>query len=85
MMFCLVRTEPEAKKHAGISYLLIPMDAPGIDVRPLVDMTLKAGFNEVFFTDVAIPEENIVGKKGYQTFLSTSDTVNETCSSRRAH
>ena len=64
MMFCLVRTEPEAKKHAGISYLLIPMDAPGIDVRPLVDMTLKAGFNEVFFTDVAIPEENIVGKRG---------------------
>jgi len=64
MMFCLVRTEPEAKKHAGISYLLIPMDTPGIDVRPLIDMTLKAGFNEVFFTDVAIPEENIVGKRG---------------------
>tara|TARA_A100001011_G_C14321433_1_gene850887 strand:- start:1499 stop:2734 length:1236 start_codon:yes stop_codon:yes gene_type:complete len=64
MMFCLVRTEPEAKKHAGISYLLIPMNAPGIDVRPLVDMTLKAGFNEVFFSDVTIPEENIVGKRG---------------------
>jgi len=64
MMFCLVRTEPEAKKHAGISYLLIPMGTPGIDVRPLIDMTLKAGFNEVFFTDVAIPEENIVGKRG---------------------
>ena len=64
MMFCLVRTEPEAKKHAGISYLLIPMKTPGIDIRPLVDMTLKAGFNEVFFTDIIIPETNIVGKRG---------------------
>ena len=64
MMFCLVRTEPDALKHAGISYLLIPMDAPGIEIRPLVDMTLNAGFNEVFFTDVTIPEENIVGKRG---------------------
>tara|TARA_B100001250_G_C19809222_1_gene794986 strand:- start:291 stop:1514 length:1224 start_codon:yes stop_codon:yes gene_type:complete len=64
MMFCLVRTEPEASKHAGISYLLIPMDTPGIEIRPLVDMTLNAGFNEVFFTDVTIPETNIVGKRG---------------------
>ena len=64
MMFCLVRTEPEAQKHAGISYLLIPMDTPGIEIRPLVDMTLKAGFNEVFFTDVTIPKKNIVGKRG---------------------
>ena len=64
MMFCLVRTEPEANKHAGISYLLIPMDSIGIEVRPLVDMTLKAGFNEVFFTDVSIPESNIVGNRG---------------------
>ena len=64
MMFCLVRTEPEASKHAGISYLLIPMNAPGIEIRPLVDMTLNAGFNEVFFTNVTIPEDNIVGKRG---------------------
>jgi|TARA_B110000438_G_scaffold294226_1_gene335313 alkylation response protein AidB-like acyl-CoA dehydrogenase len=64
MCFCLVRTEPDAPKHAGISYLIIPMDAKGIEVRPLVDMTLKAGFNEVFFTDVKIPATNIVGKRG---------------------
>jgi alkylation response protein AidB-like acyl-CoA dehydrogenase len=64
MMFCLVRTEPEASKHAGISYLLVPMDTPGIEIRPLVDMTLKAGFNEVFFTDVTIPGDNIVGSRG---------------------
>ena len=64
MMFCLVRTEPEASKHAGISYLLVPMDTPGLEIRPLVDMTLKAGFNEVFFTDVTIPADNIVGNRG---------------------
>ena len=64
MMFCLVRTEPEASKHAGISYLLVPMDTPGLEIRPLVDMTLKAGFNEVFFTDVNIPGDNIVGSRG---------------------
>ena len=64
MMFCLVRTEPEASKHAGISYLLVPMDTPGLEIRPLVDMTLKAGFNEVLFTDVTIPGENKVGNRG---------------------
>ena len=64
MMFCLVRTEPDAQKHAGISYILIPMDTPGLEIRPLVDMTLKPGFNEVFFTDVTVPEGNIIGKRG---------------------
>ncbi len=64
MMFCLIRTEPEASKHAGISFILIPMDTPGIEIRPLVDMTLKAGFNEVFFDDVEVPEENLVAKRG---------------------
>ena len=64
MMFCLIRTEPEASKHAGISFILIPMDTPGIEIRPLVDMTLKAGFNEVFFDDVTVPEENLVAKRG---------------------
>ena len=64
MMFCLVRTEPQAPKHSGISFILIPMDTPGIEIRPLVDITLNAGFNEVFFTDVTVPEGNIVGKRG---------------------
>ncbi len=64
MMFCLVRTEPDAPKHDGISYLLFPMSTPGIDVRPLTTMTGGAEFNEVFFTDVRVPKTSIVGKRG---------------------
>ncbi|MGI9346631.1 MAG: acyl-CoA dehydrogenase family protein [Gammaproteobacteria bacterium] len=64
MMFCLVRTEPDAPKHQGISYLLIPMDTPGIEVRPLMTMTGFAEFNEVFFTDVRVPTSAIVGQRG---------------------
>ena len=77
MMFCLVRTEPEEPKHKGISYLLIPMDAPGIEIRPLVDMTLDAGFNEVFFTDVRIPATNIVGKRGEGWLVANKTLVHE--------
>ncbi len=77
MMFCLVRTEPEAPKHQGISYLLIPMDSPGIEVRPLVDMTLNAGFNEVFLTDVRIPATNIVGNRGQGWLVANKTLVHE--------
>ncbi len=64
MMFCLVRTEPDAPKHQGISYLLFSMDTPGIEVRPLMTMTERAEFNEVFFTDVRVPTSQIVGQRG---------------------
>ena len=63
-IFCLVRTEPEAPKHQGISFLLFSMDTPGIEVRPLVDMTMAANFNETFFTDVRVPKDQIVGNRG---------------------
>ena len=63
-IFCLVRTEPDAPKHQGISFLLFRMDTPGIEIRPLVDMTMTANFNEVFFTDVRVPKDQIVGRRG---------------------
>lgn len=64
MMFALIRTEPDAPKHKGISFLLLSMDTPGIEVRPLVDMTMSANFNEVFFTDVRVPVTQIVSERG---------------------
>ena len=63
-IFCLVRTEPDAPKHKGISFLLFRMDTPGIEIRPLVDMTENANFNETFFTDVRVPKHQIVGERG---------------------
>jgi len=67
MMFVLVRTEPDAPKHAGISYILLPMDTPGIEVQPLRTMSGDLGdnsFNQVFFTDVRVPQANVVGSRG---------------------
>jgi len=73
MIFCLVRTHPNEKKHHGISYLIFSMETPGIEVRPLVDMTETANFNEVFFTDVRVPRSSVVGEpgKGWQVANAT--------------
>jgi alkylation response protein AidB-like acyl-CoA dehydrogenase len=57
----LARTDPAATKHQGISYFVCPMDLPGIEVRPLIDMTGEHAFNEVFFTDVRIPADHLIG------------------------
>ena len=63
-MFLLCRTEPDKPKHQGLSYLLLSMRTPGIEVRPLRTMTGKATFNEVFFTDVRVPAHQIVMGRG---------------------
>jgi alkylation response protein AidB-like acyl-CoA dehydrogenase len=60
--FCYVRTDPTASKHRGISLLIIDMDTPGIDARPLRHINGKADFAEVFFTDVVVPRDNLVGE-----------------------
>jgi alkylation response protein AidB-like acyl-CoA dehydrogenase len=69
----LVRTDPEAPKHKGISYLLVDMHSPGVTVQPLVQMTGEKGFNEVFFEDVRVPKKNLVGEKnqGWQVAVTT--------------
>ena len=77
MMFCLVRTEPDAPKHKGISYLLIDMKTPGIEVRPLMTMTGHAEFNEVFFTNVRVPKNQIVGKRGEGWFVANATLTHE--------
>jgi len=67
MCFILVRTEPDAKKHEGISYILMDMKTPGIEVQPLRTMTGSIGensFNQVFLNEVRVPKSNVVGARG---------------------
>ncbi|MGI8707448.1 MAG: acyl-CoA dehydrogenase [Actinomycetota bacterium] len=58
----LVRTDPDAKKHQGITYLLVDMHSDGVDVRPLNQMSGEPEFNEIFFSDVRVPIENVLGE-----------------------
>ncbi|MBW2270396.1 MAG: acyl-CoA dehydrogenase family protein [Deltaproteobacteria bacterium] len=71
-MFGLFRTEPDASKHAGISYLLIDMSAPGIRVAPMRQIDGGLDFNEVFFDSVPVPAENLVGGRGEGWAVSRS-------------
>jgi alkylation response protein AidB-like acyl-CoA dehydrogenase len=74
-MFILVRTDPDAPKHRGISYLLVDMKTPGITIRPLINMAGRHGFNEVFLEDVRVPVRNRVGEenRGWYVGMATMD------------
>ncbi|MGB0438474.1 MAG: acyl-CoA dehydrogenase family protein, partial [Paracoccaceae bacterium] len=80
MIFCLVRTNTEVKNQEGISFLLIDMDTPGVEVRPITLLDNTNEVNEVWFTDVKVPVENLVGQedKGwtYAKYLLTHERTN---------
>ncbi len=72
-VFILCRTDPDAPKHKGISYLLCPMDQPGVEVRPIKQVDGSSEFAEVFFTDARCPKENVVGglNNGWSVAMTT--------------
>jgi len=72
-IFLLARTDPQAPKHAGISYLLVPMKQDGIEVRPIVQPDGSAEFNEVFFSNARCPKDNVVGglNNGWKVAMTT--------------
>jgi alkylation response protein AidB-like acyl-CoA dehydrogenase len=69
----VIRTDAESRRHKGLTFILCPMDTPGITIRPLIEMTGHAWFNEVFFDDVEIPIENVVGEidRGWDIVVTT--------------
>ena len=77
MGIALVRTDPRARPHQGISMLAVSMDAPGVDVRPLRQMTGDCEFNEVFFDDVIVPQENRIGPENEGWAVANTTLANE--------
>jgi alkylation response protein AidB-like acyl-CoA dehydrogenase len=73
----LVRTDPDAPKHRGLSYLLVDMHSPGVTVKPLRQMTGESEFNEVFFDDVHVPRENLLGGLNEGWRVATTTLMNE--------
>jgi alkylation response protein AidB-like acyl-CoA dehydrogenase len=73
----IARTNPDVPKHRGISYFVCPMDAPGITIRPIVEMTGAHSFNEVFLDDVRLPAANLVGEEGQGWALAKVTLANE--------
>ncbi|MEX2246628.1 MAG: acyl-CoA dehydrogenase family protein [Dehalococcoidia bacterium] len=71
-MILLARTDPDAPKHKGISYFIVDMKSPGIDVRPLVNMANNHDFNEVFFDNVRVPKESILGEENRGWYVGTT-------------
>jgi alkylation response protein AidB-like acyl-CoA dehydrogenase len=73
----IVRTDPDAQKHKGLTYFVVDMHAPGVDVRPLYQITGQAEFNEVYFTDVRIPDAERLGEVGEGWRVSLTTLMNE--------
>ena len=73
----IARTNPDASKHHGISYFVCPMNLPGISMEPIVDMTTAHSFNQVFFDDVRLPAELLVGEEGDGWRLARMTLANE--------
>jgi alkylation response protein AidB-like acyl-CoA dehydrogenase len=73
----LARTDPDAPKHDGLSYFVLDMQAPGVDVRPLYQITAEAEFNEVFMNDVRIPHDRMLGKEGQGWRVAITTLMNE--------
>jgi alkylation response protein AidB-like acyl-CoA dehydrogenase len=73
----IARTDQDVPKHRGISYFVCPMDAPGITIRPIVEMTGAHTFNEVFLDEVRLPAENLVGRQGQGWDLAKVTLANE--------
>jgi alkylation response protein AidB-like acyl-CoA dehydrogenase len=73
----VVRTDPDAPKHRGLSYLLVDMKSPGITVKPLRQMTGEAEFNEMFFEDVHVPRQNLLGGLNEGWRVATTTLMNE--------
>ncbi len=71
-VFVLARTDPDAPKHKGISYFLCDMKTPGIEVRPLIDLSNRHMFNEVFFEDVRVPARNLVGEENRGWYIGAT-------------
>ena len=71
-MFMMARTDPDAPKHKGISYFLVDMKAPGVEVRPLTNLANQDMFSEVFFADVRVPAKNIVGEVNRGWYVGTT-------------
>ena len=71
-MILLARTDPDAPKHKGISYFLLDMKSPGVDVRPLTNMAGVPGFNEVFFDNVRVPSKDLLGEENQGWYIGTA-------------
>ncbi len=73
-LFGMFRTDPESERHRGLSFLLVPLDAEGVTVRPIEQLDREAGFAEVFLDDVRVPVENLLGEenKGWSVAMATA-------------